>query len=204
MARQSLAELVLDDLGGDLRQPLLGILQSRSSSSENSAESAKKELFDQLREMWDAMPRKGATADARGRGLEQFAVMLLGAYFEVVDIRRRHQVGEVYVVCENTNADPFWANYGGDIWVECKNAEARATIEQVNTFVGKLVGSRWKPGFLPLRRRIYKGRNGSAEECGKHFIDSAHCPISGRDIDGLLLHRTELQRFFKVSIRRVA
>jgi len=204
MARQSLAKLVLDDLGDDFRQPLLGILQSRFTSSENSTESAKLELFDQLREMWEAMPRKGATADARGRGLEQFAVNLLDSYFQVVDVRRRHQVGEVDVVCENTNSDPFWANYGGDIWVECKNAEAKATIEQVNTFVGKLVGSRWKLGFFFSVAGFTKDAMDRLKNAGTNPSVPLIVPISGRDIEEFLSYRTELQRFFKASIRRVA
>jgi hypothetical protein len=204
MARQSLAELVLDDLGDDFRQPLLGILQSRFTSSENSTESAKLELFDQLREMWEAMPRKGATADARGCGLEQFAVNLFDSYFQVVDVRRRHQVGEVDVVCENTNSDPFWANYGGDIWVECKNAEAKATIEQVNTFVEKLVGSRWKLGFFFSVAGFTKDAMDRLKNAGTNPSVPLIVPISGRDIEEFLLYRTELQRFFKASIRRVA
>ena len=65
---------------------------------------------------------------------------LLGAYFEVIEIRHRGQAGEVDVVCENLNPDPFWGNYPGDILVECRNTAVKATLEQVNTFLGQADG----------------------------------------------------------------
>lgn len=204
VARHSLVELLLEDLGEEFSQPLSEALQGRRASPEGQGNSPQEELFGQLSQLWKELPQKGATADARGRGLESFAVKLFGAYFEIADVRRRHQVGEVDVVCENVIADPFWANYGGDIWVECKNTEAKATIEQVNTFIGKLVGSRWKLGFFLSVSGFTKDAMNRLKNVGNNPGIPLIVPISGEDIEELLLHRTELQRFFKVSIRRVA
>jgi len=96
------------------------------------------------------------------------------------------------------------ANFVEPIWVECKNTEAKATIEQVNTFVGKLVESRWKLGFLLSVAGFTKDATERLKNVGNNPAIPLIVPISGRDIDELLHHRTELQRFFKASIRRVA
>ena len=150
------------------------------------------------------MPRSGASADARGRGLEEFAVALLGTCFEVVDIRRHHQAGEVDVICENVNPGPFWANYPGDIWVECKNTEARATTEQVNTFLGKLMASRSHLGFFFSTAGLTKDAMDRLKIVASDRSAPLIAPVSGQDIEDLLEQRPDLPRFFKAIIRKVA
>jgi hypothetical protein len=139
--RRHLAKIVLDDLGTDFHEAILSILREEPGSPREAAQLPEEASFAELLQAWEGMPRKGTSADSRGRALEKFAVTLLGTYFEVIEIRQRRQGGEVDVICENLNSDPFWANYPGDIWVECKNTDAKATLEQVNTFLGKLMGA---------------------------------------------------------------
>jgi hypothetical protein len=203
-ARRALAEIVVDDLGADLRQTVLGILQGGSASSEEASEPAEGKPFAALRQVWDAMPRKGAPADARGRGLEQFAAALLGTYFEVIEVRRRLQAGEIDVLCENPNSDPFWASYSGDIWVECKNTERKATLEQVNTFLGKLMASRGNLGIFFSVTGFTKDAMDRLKAVASNRSIPLIAPITGTDIEELLAQRTDLARFFKAAIRNVA
>ncbi|MFI6047220.1 restriction endonuclease [Nocardia sp. NPDC051321] len=211
-AQEAVATQILADLGTEFHRPLLQLLGVAPESSNNIVDAEdpndeavpEQELFNQLRKLWDEMPRTGSSAHARGHGLEQFAVTLLGSYFAVVDVRRRHQVGEIDVICEIVNSDPFWANYGSDVWIECKNTEQKANIEQVNTFVGKLVGSRWRLGFFISTSGFTKDAMNRLKNVGSNPSIPLVVPISGNDIDDLLLNRTELQRFFKTRIRSIA
>lgn len=204
-ARWSLAKIVLGDLGPDFHPALTGILLdgtvAATADTEGTPDGSPLSL---LRESWEAMPRSGASADARGRGLEEFAVALLRTYFEVVSIRRRHQAGEVDVICENLNSDPFWVNYPGDIWVECKNTEARATTEQVNTFLGKLMASRSHLGFFFATAGFTRDAMDRLKSAASNRSVPLIAPISGQDIEDLLEQRPDLSRFFKAMIRKVA
>jgi hypothetical protein len=173
-------------------------------STVEAVQTPEKALFAQLRQAWEAMPRKGASADARGRGLEQFAVALFGTYFEVVDVRPRRYAGEVDVICENLNADPFWASYSGDIWIECKNTEEKATLEQVNTFMGKLMGSRGNLGFFVSAAGFTRDAMDRLKTVASDRTIPLIAPITGNDIDEMLAKRTEPSRFFKSVIRKVA
>jgi hypothetical protein len=191
----------MEDLGEDFH-PILNTLTT-GPAPDAHATRAQNDLFARLSSMWRRMPRGGASADERGRGLEQFAVELLGQHFGVVDVRSRHQVGEVDIVCGNPHSDPFWSHLSGDIWVECKNTTAKATIEQVNTFIGKLVGSRCKVGLVLSVSGFTKDAMDRIKNLASNPGVPLVAPVSGRDIDLLLEHRTELQRFFKTAIRAV-
>lgn len=205
LERRSLAKIVLDDLGPDFHWHLLGILEAGSVASDSTdGPTPDDSPFGLLQALWEALPRSGASADARGRGLENFAVALLETYFEVVGIRQRHPAGEVDVICENMNFDPFWANYPGDIWVECKNTEDRATKGQVNEFLGKLMASRSHIGFFFSTSGFTKDAMDRVKAVASDRSAPLIAPISGQDIENLLAQRPDLPRFFKAMIRKVA
>jgi hypothetical protein len=202
--RRHLAKIVMNDLGTDFREAILEILQNGSGSPEEAASLPEGASFGELRQAWESMPGDGASADSRGRGLETFAVVLLGTYFEVIEIRHRGQAGEVDVICENLNPDPFWANYPGDIWVECKNTAEKATLEQVNTFLGKLMGGRSNLGFFLSASGFTRDATARLKIVASDRNVPLIAPITGRDITQLLQQHTDLARFFKTAIRKVA
>jgi hypothetical protein len=204
VGRRYLAKIVLDDLGADFHKAILEILREGSGSLGEAAQLPEEAPFAGLRQAWEAMPRKGAPGDIRGRGLEQFAVAFLGTYFEVVAVRPRRQAGEVDVICENLNSDPFWANYPGDIWVECKNTEEKATLEQVNTFLGKLMASRGNLGFFLSTAGFTKDAMNRLKTVASDRTIPLIAPVAGDDIAELLEQHTDPARFFKSVIRKVA
>ena len=45
--------------------------------------------------------------------------------------------GEIDLVCEVKQIDPFWMRWSGDYFIECKNQEANTPVSTVNEFIGK-------------------------------------------------------------------
>lgn len=136
--------------------------------------------------------------------METFAKDLFGAHFKVVKVRRHHRVGEIDLVCEMERVDPFWVYHGGDVWVECKNTENKATTEQVNTFIGKLVGSRYKLGFFLSASGFTRDAMKRMGEAAAGSASPLVVPITGEDIQQLINDRTEISQFFKESVRKIA
>jgi NACHT domain/Restriction endonuclease len=203
-AQEALLRALLDDLGPELQEPLRRLLPAAAETPPEIAEDEADDIFSELSELWAKLPREEASADARGRGLEQFAVTLFGSFFEVVTVRRRHQVGEVDVICENHNLDPFWMPFGGDVWIECKNTSTKTSLEQVNVFLGKLSGTRHRLGFFLSTSGFTKDAMARLRQAGSSANSSLVAPISGEDVEVLLARRMEFQRFFKDRIRLVA
>jgi energy-coupling factor transporter ATP-binding protein EcfA2 len=199
----ALLTAVLDDLGIELVRSLRRMLGS-AATAQPPTEIESDAIFEELGWLWVELPRKGASADNRGRGLERFAVALFGAFFDIVEVRDRRTIGEIDLVCENRNLDPFWIHFGGDVWVECKNTTAKTTLEQVSTFIGKLEGSRRRLGFLLSTSGFTKDAMARLRVAGSSATSPLVAPISGQDIDELLKRRLEFQRFFKDRIRHVA
>jgi len=203
-AQEALLRALLDDLGPELREPLRRLLPAVAETPPGIAEDEADDVFAELSELWVNLPREEASADARGRGLEQFAVTLFGGFFELVTVRHRHQVAEVDLICENHNVDPFWMPFGGDVWIECKNTSTKTSLEQVNVFLGKLSGTRHRLGFFLSTSGFTKDAIARLRQAGSSANSPLVAPISGEDVEVLLARRMEFQRFFKDRIRLVA
>jgi hypothetical protein len=209
--KKLLVGLILRDLGEELRGPFARALsdvvgaegRSTLTRSEGVTSSSTDPLV-RIRELWLTLPRAGSSAENRGRGLERLTVELFETHFDIIDRRRRNLSGEIDIVCENRNGNPFWSQYGGDFWVECKNTTKKVGIEQVNTFLGKLVGSRWKLGFMVSESGFTRDAMNRMRYIGSNSTLPLVAPISGVDIERLIAQRIEFQRFFKERIRSVA
>ena len=46
--------------------------------------------------------------------------------------------GEIDLVLELTRIEPFWADYGGEVMVECKNWNATVPLKEVGSFAYKV------------------------------------------------------------------
>jgi hypothetical protein len=105
--QRSLLELVLQDLGSDLHPSLLSLLSSRlargvlgkeAGAKVEQSVTANSEAYDALSELWRRMPRSASSADARGRGLENFAVSLLATCFDVCQRRPKTGSGPLLLI----------------------------------------------------------------------------------------------------------
>jgi hypothetical protein len=168
------------------------------------AQPAEKVSFEQLRQMWDSMPGTGAPANARGHGLEAFTAALFGTYFEVVGIRLQKLAGEVDVVCGHRNLDLFWANYPGDIWVECKNTEDPTPAAQVNVFLAKLMGSRSRLGFFVSVAGFTDDAMEKLKSAARNPAFPLIVSVTRKDVTDFLTQNTEPSEFFKSLVRRFA
>ncbi|MGW8062371.1 NACHT domain-containing protein [Streptomyces ziwulingensis] len=209
-AREHLVNLVLGELGSQFLPTLREILKLDSLDSKPLEEqqpesgSSDADFYTALQERWVSLPRKGATANDRGRSWESFARKLFGAHFKVIEARHHHRVGEIDLICEMKKIDPFWVYHGGDVWVECKNTEDKATIEQVNTFIGKLVGSRWRIGFFLSTSGFTRDAARRMREAAASSTSPLIVPVTGNDIQQLIANRTDLSEFFKDCVRKIA
>ncbi|MFJ4785865.1 NACHT domain-containing protein [Streptomyces sp. NPDC088794] len=211
-ARDYLVNLIAKDLRPEYLTALHKVLGetgfTASREGGNSQQSQRDEnildFYSELQELWVSLPRRGATANDRGNALEAFSEKLFGGFFHIVTTRHRHRVGEIDLVCENQNVDPFWSPYGGDVWIECKNTESKASIEQVNTFIGKLVGSRWKIGFFLSSSGFSRDAMRRISEAAANPSIPLIVPISGAEIQHVIAERLPLSRFFKECVRKVA
>lgn len=168
------------------------------------AQQAEKASFAQLRQMWDSMPGAGAPANARGHGLEAFTAALFGTYFEIVGIRLQKLAGEVDVVRGHRNLDLFWANYPGDIWVECKNTEDPTPAAQVNVFLAKLMGSRSRLGFFVSVAGFTDDATEKLKSAARNPAFPLIVSVTRKDVTDFLAQNTEPSEFFKSLVRKFA
>ncbi|MCC4318675.1 NACHT domain-containing protein [Streptomyces malaysiensis] len=211
VTREHLVSLIANDLHPEYLTALQKLFSAPDSSPPDGGDNLESEqheddydFYTDLQELWVSLPRRGAPVNSRGHALEEFAKKLFGSFFRVVETRLHHRVGEIDLVCEIENLDPFWASYGGDVWVECKNTESKASIEQINTFIGKLVGSRWRIGFFLSSSGFSRDAMRRVREAAANPAIPLIVPVSGDEIQHLIAERSALPRFFKKCVRKVA
>ena len=139
----------------------------------------------------------------KGKRFEEFAVRFFCQSFHVVDSNRNTENGEIDIILENTGADPFWFEYGGDIFVECKNWDKSSPLKETAAFVNKVRMSRVRLGFFVS----VSGFTENALRTLKNLVADKDAPlivpISGEEIELMLEHREKFDLFFKDSIRKI-
>jgi len=89
-----------------------------------------------LRELWNRCVAEPARYQ-RGLLFEEFIEQVLSGAFHIIDRRVSADYGEIDLVCEVKQVDPFWMRWSGDYFIECKNQEANTPVATVNEFIGK-------------------------------------------------------------------
>lgn len=89
-----------------------------------------------LCELWNRCISE-TTRYQRGLLFEQFIEQVLSEAFRIIDRRVSTDYGEIDLVCEVKQIDPFWMRWLGDYFIECKNQEANTPVSTVNEFIGK-------------------------------------------------------------------
>ena len=89
-----------------------------------------------IRDMWNRCIAESARYQ-RGVLFEQFIEQILREAFIIIDRRVSADYGEIDLVCEVKQIDPFWIRWSGDYFIECKNQEANTPVSNVNEFIGK-------------------------------------------------------------------
>lgn len=97
---------------------------------------------------WDELARSAATGTARGGELESFMDDYFSCFFRVEERNYQTALGEFDLLLEQQVNTPFWAAYGSDIAVECKNWQALVPLEKLSFFEQKVAKAGLKLGFF--------------------------------------------------------
>lgn len=139
----------------------------------------------------------------RGKRFEEFTNALFDGVFKPVSMNYRTEHGEIDIVMENVGQGHFWGEYGGDIFIECKNLNHSAEAHMVHTLASKAALAGRKLAF-------FVSLNGFSDPAlaaiRTKSLVTGHpllVPLSGADLRQALLRRVDLENFFKDQIRKV-
>jgi hypothetical protein len=151
---------------------------------------------------WKLIRQPGILPVEKGRRLEHFTKEFFGQFFKVVRSNLNTEDGEIDIVLENTNASPFWLEFGADVLVECKNWSSHTPIHEIGAFGYKASRFRVRlafflavSGFTPDAIRSMRNQAASG---GPLIV-----PIINEDIERALETRELLEEFLKERIREV-
>jgi hypothetical protein len=157
---------------------------------------------ERLSREWTALMLSSDTGRAKGQLLEKFMISLFGEVFAIVAHDLDTGTGELDLVLENTAEGNFWSYWGPDLVAECKHLSAEVDVAAINTFLGKVSGSRLRLFFVVSTRGFnYRARErlelAAADQRGPLLV-----PISGADIERMLVDSQPVEVFLKDMIRR--
>jgi len=139
----------------------------------------------------------------KGKLFEEFVARLFGEVFEIVSCDTNTENGEIDLIVENKQTDPFWLEYGGDILVECKNWIDARPLEELGFFAHKVRRTRAKLGFFVSA----SGLTDDALQTSKYQASDLNAPlivpITGQQILQMLETQERFDLFFKNAIRRI-
>ena len=139
----------------------------------------------------------------KGKRFEEYAERFFRQTFNVVDVNRNTENGEIDLILENTGTDPFWTEWGGDIFVECKNWDTSRPLKETAVFSNKVRMSRGKLGFFVS----VSGFTEDALRTLKNQVADRDAPlivpITGESMESMLDHREKFDLYFRESIRKI-
>lgn len=161
------------------------------------------EQKENLKNMWIKVSENNITGQEKGKRFEVFVSELFGSFFKIVSCNLLTENGELDIILENYNTEPFWLEYGSDIFVECKNWNSHSPLKEVATFIEKVSSSNVKLGFFISMSgfttdAIVKFKNNTINKQKPLIV-----PISGDDINELIDEKYNINQFLKDKIRNI-
>jgi len=158
----------------------------------------------QLIRLWDAARAPGLPSHTRGARFEDFATAFFGRLFRVVHRDLNTQNGEIDLVCEITRHEPFWADFGGELMVECKNWATDVPLESAGIFAEKVSLARG------VRLAFIVSGSGFTDHALTMLFNHAAdpnkpliVPIAGAELKTILLEGGDHEIFIKEAIRQM-
>lgn len=184
------------ELGTDLIKKLAGGIIDEKRPQQETIHSVLRRQLSAIRS--DTLP-----SHEKGKRFEEFAERFFRQSFNVIDVNRNTENGEIDLILENTGTDPFWTEWGGDIFVECKNWNKSRPLKETAVFTNKVRMSRGKLGFFVS----VSGFTEDALRTLKNQVADRDAPlivpITGELIENMLDHREKFDLFFRESIRKI-
>jgi len=139
----------------------------------------------------------------KGKRFENFIITLFSQLFKVVSHNLFTENGEIDVVLEITNQEPFWIEFGGDVFVECKNWNKNIPLNEVTKFCHKVSQARLKLGFIVSVNGFTNDAIRTLKNDACNINAPLVVPISGTDIEKSILKREKFDEFLKEKIRNI-
>jgi hypothetical protein len=198
---QQLAEYVvhefIEEFGEPFAKLLLKVLDNRKE------EKPEADPYVSLLRKWDGYSQDNLAAHIKGSRFEEFAIEFFSQSFAVVSHDLNTENGELDLILEIIKKDSFWIEFGGDVFVECKNWASNIPLKDVGAFVAKVTQGRVKLAFFISA----SGFTGDAEERlriqASNVAAPLIVPINGIDIKEMLQKREYFEEFFKRKIRDI-
>jgi Holliday junction resolvase-like predicted endonuclease len=124
-----------------------------------------------------------------------------GEFFRVVESNCHTQTGEIDLVLEITRAEPFWAEFGSVVTVECRNRRAKTPRPHIDQFYGAHLRRRTKLAFFVSQAGFSRDAVDMIRTMSWNRDLVLVVPISGKQIVQSLRDREEPDRFFHRIVR---
>ena len=184
------------ELGSELIKKLVvGDIQEKRPQPEG--------IHSQLRRQLAEVLDSALPPQKKGKIFENFAERFFRQSFNIVDLNVNTENGEIDLIVENTGTHPFWTEWGGDIFVECKNWNTSRPLKETAAFSNKVRMSRGKLGFFVS----VSGFTEDALRTLKNQVADRDAPlivpITGESMQFMLDHREQFDLFFRDAIRKI-
>lgn len=158
--------------------------------------------FDTLLAMWDKLSEHGLQSHEKGRRLEEFTSAFFSDVFNVVESRLNTENGELDLILEVRQMNPFWMMFGSDALVECKNWKDPRPLSEAATFCYKANQARdIKLGFIVSVSGFTNDAIGTLRNNARDSNNPLIVPITGVEIVQLLNEGGTLEEFLKGKVR---
>lgn len=200
-----LIDLVIKEFVQKVGEPFIETLVSTYGPTLHVQRDKKhpKDDYAELLDLWDKFSAPNLTSHEKGKRFEEFASLLFGHVFKVVNHNLNTENGEVDIVLEITNPEPFWIEFGGDALVECKNWDGHIPLKEVASFSHKVNQARVKLGFVVSVSGFTDDAIRTLRNNASNVIAPLVVPISGDDIKKLIRRKGQFDDFFKNKIRKI-
>lgn len=171
--------------------------ESAPAPQEDHAGSAE----DRLLTLLDGVRDDSKPNEVRGRLFEEFAGEFFGKVFRVVHSNYLTDRGEIDLILELEPGGLYWADFGNEALVECKNLRRKAPYEQAATFITKLKQSRRKLGFIVSYLGFTDDALQAIHDNAADTSNALVIAITGEDIRKSLQLSEATNEFFKNAYR---
>ncbi len=160
------------------------------------------DVYDDLLALLERTGDAGLASHDKGRLFEEFSSRFFGQCFSIVRRDYNTENGEIDLVLEMKKSEPFWADYGGEVLVECKNWNTDVPLEEVGSFAHKVAQVRG------IQLAFFVSGSGFTEDAIRTLRNQAGnasspliVPITGSKVRRALIQRDDFAEFLKDAIR---
>lgn len=192
---KQLAEYVAQEFVREVGEPFadlfIRVLGKRTQ------EATKEDPYSILLRKWDSFSQDNLPSHIKGSRFEEFVVEFFSQVFAVVSHDLNTENGELDIIVEIIKQDPFWVEFGGDAFVECKNWSAHIPLKDVGSFIAKVSQGRLKLSFFVSVSGFTEDARQRLRHQASNISAPLIVPIEGNDMKEMLLRREYFEEFFK-------